>query len=130
VRFNDHTQESKETIEDFLDYKKDYYIHQISICPKTPGQVQFSNYTFIIHIYNKYQAAEPQRDLRDLSTSLNSMGLSSMAPRFEKKYLDDELKHKLAFYLRGFCPILQQNLFITGDIVPRISKLESELLSD
>jgi hypothetical protein len=58
------------------------------------------------------------------------MGLSSMAPRFEKKYLDDELKHKLAFYLRGFCPILQQNLFITGDIVPRISKLESELLSD
>jgi hypothetical protein len=34
VRVNDHVQECKETIEDFLDYKKEYYIHQISICPK------------------------------------------------------------------------------------------------
>jgi len=65
-----------------------------------------------------------------MSTSVNSMGLSSMAPRFEKRFLEDEMKHKLAFYLRGFCTILQQNLFITGDIVPRINKLETELLSD
>ena len=58
VRFNDHTQECKETIEDFLDYKKDYYIHQISVCPKSIGQMQFARYTFIIHIYNKYDAVQ------------------------------------------------------------------------
>jgi hypothetical protein len=65
-----------------------------------------------------------------MSTSANSLGLSQMGPRFEKNYLDDELKHKMAFYFRGICPILEQNMFITGDIVTRISKLESELLMD
>jgi hypothetical protein len=65
-----------------------------------------------------------------MSTTLNSFGTSTLIPRFEKKYLDDELKHKLAFYLRGFCPILQQNMFITGDIGQRIEKLEKELLED
>ena len=93
--------------------------------------MQFSNYTFIIHIYNKYEGVVTQRDtIKDMSTSMNLMGLSSMVPRFERKYLDDETKHRLAFYLRGFVPILQQNLFITSDIVPRITKLEAELLTD
>lgn len=36
IRYYDHTQEDEEILEDFLDHKKDYYVHQISICPKIP----------------------------------------------------------------------------------------------
>lgn len=77
-----------------------------------------------MHIYIKYEAVQSHKDVRDLSTSMNSMGLSSMAPRFEKKYLDDQMKHKLAFYFRGFSTVLRQNLLVAGDILPRINKLE------
>lgn len=63
VRYYDHTQEDEEILEDFLDHKKEYYIHQMSICPKIPSLNQssasvgtsqtlpsFGGYTFILQI--------------------------------------------------------------------------------
>lgn len=37
VRYYDHIQEDEEIVEDFLDHKKEYYVHQMSICPKLPS---------------------------------------------------------------------------------------------
>lgn len=67
IRFYDHTQEDEEIVEDFLDHKKEYYVHQMSICPKLPSLNQssasvgtsqtlptFGCYTFILQIQNRY----------------------------------------------------------------------------
>jgi hypothetical protein len=98
-----------ETMEDFLDYKKEYYVHQISVCPKEPGIGNYSEFAFIIHICNRYQNMESLRDLRDLSTSLNSnnLGITNRITMSDKKYLDDELKHKLGYYFKFMAPIIR-----------------------
>jgi|TARA_B110000285_G_C14753568_1_gene436299 hypothetical protein len=43
-------------MEDFLDYKREYYVHQISVCPKEHGAGNYSELTFVLHIINKYQS--------------------------------------------------------------------------
>lgn len=118
VRHADHIQEARETMENFLDYKREYYVHQISVCPKEHGVGNYSELTFVVHIINKYQSQENLRDLRDLSTSLNTtnLGLSSRLTLTEKKYLDDDTKHNLAYYFKGLLPILRQTLAISADL--------------
>ena len=56
IRMNDHPVENREVIEDFLDYKKEYYVHQISVCPRILDSssfdqsygAKFGELTFII----------------------------------------------------------------------------------
>jgi len=34
IKQRHHIQEDLEVLEDYLDHKKEYYVHQISVCPK------------------------------------------------------------------------------------------------
>jgi hypothetical protein len=52
VKVNEHNQEQQEVIENFLDHRKEFYVHQVSVCPKKLVQTSkdmsvFDEFTFI-----------------------------------------------------------------------------------
>lgn len=68
ARMYNHVQEDQEIIEDFLDYKRDYYIHQVSLCPKTTISSEsiegsqgsttipsYGDFTFVLQVKVPYQ---------------------------------------------------------------------------
>jgi hypothetical protein len=46
----------------------------------------------------------------------------------QRNHLDEDMKHKLAFYFRSLTPILNQALAVAQDLVPKISNLETNVL--
>jgi hypothetical protein len=48
----------------------------------------------------------------------------------DKKYLDDELKHKLGYYFRSMVPILKQALVVSVELTPKMKLLETSLKAD
>lgn len=89
MRFYDHIQEDQEIVEDFLDHKKDYYVHQISICPKiqslnsssaSVGASQtlpsFGCYTFVLQAHVKYPQLTGNQNRASMALSPGSRFLS------------------------------------------------------
>lgn len=62
----------------------------------------------------------------NLSTSLTSNLMSISALKIagqQRKYLDQEMKQKLSYFLRNLSPILKQALTVAQDYVPSIDRL-------
>ena len=112
VRFNDHTTEDKEVIEDFLDHKKEYYVHQISVCPKSEEQVDtglgtlynkttFSDYTFILHEFISYNRDQNTSQVLNASTSAHSVSMFSQRHASkDRRLLEADIKRKILYYFK------------------------------
>lgn len=85
-------QEDEEILEDFLDHRKDYYVHQISICPKIPQHNQssmsgdasqtlptFGSYTFVLQMQIKYPQQISGKNKTSLALSPGSKLLGPTA---------------------------------------------------
>ena len=64
-----------------------------------------------------------------VSTSLTLTAISATHKRIgmmnaDRNHLDENLKHKLAFYFRNLTPIHNQALSVAQDLAPKIANLE------
>jgi len=121
VKYNDHNQEDKEIIEDYLDHRKEYYIHQVSVCPKTMRskiESVFEEFTFVFHTVNYY---DNRINPMNLSTSINSgnfLSMSAMSRLPERVHLDKEMKGKLVYFLKYLTPLLTHSMKVASDLGP------------
>lgn len=141
ARIYDHVQEDQEFIEDFLDYKREYYIHQISVCPKMViGDSQssvnhaanYGQFTFVLQIKIPYQNSNAQTMSPNANVNVSNLSLnqnplsglnsflqpngqfSSSLPRH--KSLDDTMRHRIVIYFRAVSPLLSQAYGISADL--------------
>lgn len=71
--------------------------------------------------------------LADVSTSLTLTAISATHKRIgmmkaDRNHLDENMKHKLAFYFRNLTPILNQALTVAQDLAPKIATLEMNVV--
>lgn len=109
-------------MEEFMDHKRDYYVHQVSIRPKV--QNQYATLTFILQANCQYPSAQTAENILDntlVSTSLNTsiMGMSQLG-RQEKRHLDAAVKKILSEFFMGLLPSFEQYFAMTRELQPKI----------
>ena len=106
---SDHIQEDRAVLEEFMDHKRDFYVHQVSIRPKVENE--YATLTFILQANCKYGGAYTTNDILDssmVSTSINTsiMGVSQL-PKTEKRHLDAPIKQKLSKFFKSLLPCFE-----------------------
>lgn len=131
VKINNHHQHDQEVVEDYLDHRKEYYIYQVSVCPRKQEADEFDDLTFILQVQNSYDTniLDQNGSMVNVSTSMTSNLLSFSAIRHQapRKYLEPEMKRRLSYFLRHLCPIIKSALIITNEFVPAIEQLHSSM---